>query len=217
MAGWSWPPPASAARRPGGLLETILDAQHPEGWWAISFNAVRSPDNAAVHPTAILTIALAEARRAGIVPPPLRGRVDTALRRSVAWLNRGPEDGNAWSDYPNNGRRTENLVFAAMAAVATHVAGGQESNAARAFVRAARTLPAPPEQFASGAYIPLTTGGRFFDDYRHPTSPWTGAAAAMAYYQAQGGAAPGPARDHPPMAGRRSQRRKVASPGLDDR
>ncbi|HST36492.1 MAG TPA: toll/interleukin-1 receptor domain-containing protein [Allosphingosinicella sp.] len=173
---------------PDGLLETILDAQHPEGWWAISLNAVRSPDNAAVHPTAILTIALAEARRAGIVPPALRGRVDTALRRSVAWLNRGPEDGNAWSDYPNNGRRTENLVFAAMAAVATHVAGGAESNAARAFIRAVRDLPEPPAQFASGAYVPLTTGGRFFDDYRHPTSPWTGAAAAMTYYQAGGGA-----------------------------
>lgn len=173
---------------PARLLETILDAQHPEGWWTISFNAARANDNAAVHPTALLTIALAEARRAGIVPPALRGRVDVALRRSVAWLNRGPEDGKAWSDYPNNARRTENLVFAAMAAVATQAAGGAETNAARAFIRAARTLPPPPEQFASGAYIPLTTGGRFFDDYRHPTSPWTGAAAAMTYYQAEGSA-----------------------------
>jgi hypothetical protein len=180
---------AARLRRPApdGLLETILEAQHPEGWWTISFNAVRSNENAAVHPTAILTVALAEARRAGIVPPALRGRVDMALRRAVAWLNRGPEDGNAWSDYPNNGRRTENLVFAAMATVATHVAGGQEGNAARAFVRAARSLPEPPEQFASGAYVPLGPGGRFFDDYRHPTSPWTGAAAAMAYYRAEGG------------------------------
>ena len=179
---------AARLRRPApdGLLETILDAQHPEGWWTISFNAVRSSENAAVHPTAILTVALAEARRAGIVPQALRGRVDTALRRSVAWLNRGPENGDSWADYPNNERRTENLVFAAMAAVATHVAGGSETNAARAFVRATPRLPEPPEQFASGAYIPLTTGGRFFDDYRHPTAAWTGAAAVMTYYQAEG-------------------------------
>ena len=61
---------AARLRRPApdGLLETILAAQHPEGWWTISFNAVRSSENAAIHPTAILTIALAEARRAGIVP-----------------------------------------------------------------------------------------------------------------------------------------------------
>ena len=173
---------------PPRLYETILNAQHPEGWWTISFNAVRENENAAVHPTALLAIALAEARRAGIVPPALRGRVDAALRRSVAWLNRGPADGAAWSDYPNNDRRTENIVFAAMATVATRLAGGsQTSNAAAAFIRSVGELPPPPEQFASGAYIPLTNGGRFFDDYRHPTSPWTGAAAVMAYRQAQGG------------------------------
>lgn len=173
---------------PPRLFETILTTQHPEGWWAISFNAVRSNENAAVHPTALLTIALAEARRAGIVPAALRARVDAALRRSVAWLNRGPQDGGAWSDYPNNDRRTENIVFSAMATVATRLAGGpQPGNAAAAFIRSVGELPPPPEQFASGAYVPLTTGGRFFDDYRHPTSPWTGAAAVMAYRQADGG------------------------------
>lgn len=173
---------------PPRLFETILAAQHPEGWWTISFNAVRENENAAVHPTALLTIALAEARRAGIVPAPLRGRVDAALRRSVAWLNRGPQDGAAWSDYPNNDRRTENIVFSAMATVATRIAGGaQPGNAAAAFIRSVDALPPPPEQFASGAYIPLTNGGRFFDDYRHPTSPWVGAAAVMAYRQAEGG------------------------------
>jgi hypothetical protein len=170
---------------PPGLLETILAGQHPDGWWAISFNAIRAPENGAVHPTALLTIALAEARRAGIVPAGLRPQVDAALRRAVVWLNRGPEQGANWSDYPNNQRRTENLVFAAYAAVASHVAtGGQPSNAAAAFIRSARSLPPPTEQFASGAYIPMTTGARFFDDYRHPTSPWTGAAAVLSYRQA---------------------------------
>lgn len=169
---------------PDGLLETILAAQSPEGWWMISLNAVRSNDNAAVHPTALMTIALAEARRAGIVPAPLRPRVAIALARAVSWLNRGPEEGAHWTDYPNNDRRTENLVFAAYAVVATHVAGaGAGSHAADAFIRSARALPAETEQFASSAYIPLTTGGRFFDDYRHPTSPWIGAAAVMAYWQ----------------------------------
>lgn len=106
----------------------------------------------------------------------------------MAWLNRGPEDGASWSDYPNNDRRTEHLVFSAMATVATRVAGGpQQSNAAEAFIRSFGELPAAPDQFASGGYIPLTDGGRFFDDYRHPTSSWIGAAALMAYRQAEGG------------------------------
>ena len=174
---------------PDGLLDTILDAQHPEGWWTISFNAVRENDNAAIHATALLTIALAEARRAGLVPRRHRARTDAALRRAVAWLNRGPPEGSRWADYPNNGRRNEHLVFSAMATVAIRVAGGgQATNAANAFVRSLGTLPPAPEQFASGAYVSLANGGRFFDDYRHPTSPWIGAAAAMSYGQAPRGA-----------------------------
>jgi len=172
---------------PPGLLETVLAGQNPEGWWMISLNAARSNENAAVHPSALMTIALAEARRAGIVPAPLRGQVDSAIRRAVAWLNRGPPEGSSWSDYPNNDRRTENLVFAAYATVATRVAGENgASHAADAFIRSASALPPATEQFASGAYIPLTTGGRFFDDYRHPAAPWIGAAAMMAYRQASG-------------------------------
>lgn len=170
---------------PPGLLETILAGQDPEGWWAISFNAIRAPENGAVHPTALLTIALAEARRAGIVPAAMRPQVDAALRRAVVWLNRGPEQGVNWSDYPNNQRRTENLVFAAYAAVASSVAtDGQPGNAAAAFLRSAAILPPPTDKFPSGAYITMTTGARFFDDYRHPTSPWIGAAAVVSYRQA---------------------------------
>lgn len=173
---------------PPGLLETILAAQHPEGWWMISLNAVRATENGSVHPTALITIALAEARRAGIVPASLRDQVDTALRRATGWLNRGPANGANWADYPNNERRTENLVFAAYATVATHVAsGGQPGNAAAAFLRSAQTLPPPTEQFASNAYVPMASGIRFFDDYRHPVSPWTGAAAVIAWRQADGG------------------------------
>ena len=113
--------------------------------------------------------------------------VDAALRRATAWLNRGPADGADWADYPNNDRRTENLVFAAYATVATRLAGASgSSHAADAFLRSAGALSPPTEQFASGAYVPLTTGGRFFDDYRHPRAPWIGAAAAMAYGQAAG-------------------------------
>jgi hypothetical protein len=185
----AWVILASARLRrpiPDHLLETVLAGQHPEGWWMISLNAVRANENAAIHPTALLTIALAEARRAGVVPAPIRGQVDAALRRAVVWLNRGPQDGARWSDYPNNDRRTENIVFSAYATVATRVTGAQSSHAADAFIRAAHQLPPPTEQFSSGAYIPLTTGGRFFDDYRHPVSPWIGAASVMAYRQANG-------------------------------
>jgi hypothetical protein len=172
---------------PERLLGAVLAAQHPEGWWTISLNAVRATENAAVHPTALLTIALAEAKRAGKVPAAQRTAVDAAIRRAIVWLNRGPAEGAHWSDYPNNDRRTENLVFAAYATVATRVAGGAASEAAAAFARSARELPAPTEQFASGAYVPLTNGGRFFDDYRHPVSPWIGAAAATAYRQVGAG------------------------------
>jgi hypothetical protein len=75
-------------------------------------------------------------------------------------------------------------VFAAYATVATRLAGERISHAAEAFIRSARSLPPATEQFSSGAYIPIVTGGRFFDDYRHPVTPWIGAAAAIAYAQA---------------------------------
>lgn len=184
----AWALMAAAKTRhpiPPGLLDTILTGQSPEGWWMISFNAVPSSENGAVHATALVTIALAEARSAGILPADRRAQVDSALRRAVVWLNRGPEEGARWSDYPNNDRRTENLVFAAYAAVASHVAAsGEASAAAAAFRRSVRQLPPATEQIPSGAYIPLTGGGRFFDDYRHPTSPWIGAAAVIAWRQA---------------------------------
>jgi hypothetical protein len=173
---------------PPGLLETILAAQSREGWWMISLNAVPTTENGAIHPTALMTIALAEARRAGIVPANLRGQVNAALQRAVVWLNRGPQNGANWSDYPNNERRTENLVFAAYATVATHVAtGGQPGNAAAAFLRSVQTLPPATEQFASNAYVPMTSGIRFFDDYRHPASAWIGAASVIAWQQAEAG------------------------------
>jgi TIR domain-containing protein len=186
--GNAWVIIASARLRhpaPQRLLETILGAQHPEGWWAISFNAVPDDANAAVHATAILAIALAEARRAGVIPAPLRPRVDAALARAVAWLNRGPPEGARWTDYPNDERRTESLVFAAMATVATADAGDlRGSHAAQAFVRSVRALPPPTENVPSGAYVELSGGQRFFDSYRHPLSPWVGAAAVLAYAEA---------------------------------
>jgi hypothetical protein len=170
---------------PPRLLDTILNSQSPEGWWPISFSAQRTGSNAALHATAILTVALAEARRAGVVPAAQRPRVDAALRRAVNWLNRGPPEGAKWTDYPNDDRRTENIVFSAMAAVASHLAGGpQDNQAAQAFVRSFTALPGATDTFPSGAYVELTNGERFFDTYRHPASPWTGAAAVMAYRQA---------------------------------
>ena len=167
---------------PPRLIESILANQHQGGWWSISLAAADHPANAATHVTAIVTLALAEARRAGIVPAGLRGRVDDALRRSVAWLNRGPDVGEDWSDYPDNEGRTANLVFAAMATVATHLAGdtGPRPSAA-AFLRSASALPDPTAHFASRASVLLPGGERYTDNYRHPASPWVGAAAMLAY------------------------------------
>lgn len=167
---------------PPRLIETILSSQSREGWWPISFNAVPQPANAATHATAMLTIALAEARRAGVLPAGTRPRVDAALRRAVAWLNRGPELGADWSDYPNDERRAQHLVFAAMATVATHLAGetGPRPSAA-AFIRSASALPEATDHFPSGAYVELTDDRRYIDNYRHPTAPWIGAAALLAH------------------------------------
>lgn len=175
---------ASRFRRPAPprLIETILASQSREGWWPISFNAVQQPANAATHATAMLTIALAEARRAGVLPAGTRPRVDAALRRAVAWLNRGPELGADWSDYPNDERRAQHLVFAAMATVATHLAGDAGPRpAAAAFIRSAAELPPATDHFPSGAYVELVDGRRYIDNYRHPTSPWIGAAALLAH------------------------------------
>lgn len=169
---------------PAPLVQAILAAQTPEGWWPISFTATRDTSNAATHATALVTIALTQARTAGVIPAELRAPTDAAIGRAVTWLNRGPEDGNAWSDYPNNERRVENISFAAMAAVASAQGGEADGRAARAFRRAIETLPELTDSFPSNSYVELSNGKRFIDQYRHPTSAWIGAAAVMTYRDA---------------------------------
>lgn len=166
---------------PAKLVQTVLASQSPEGWWPISFTATRDATNAATHATALLTIALVEARDAGIVPAELRVGVSNAITRAVTWLNRGPEDGTTWSDYPNNERRVENISFAAMATVASAVGGQPDGRAAKAFRRSVTALPVSTDSFPSNSYVELTDGDRFIDQYRHPTSPWVGAAAVLSY------------------------------------
>jgi hypothetical protein len=163
------------------LLRTILDAQAPDGWWPISLSATAEPANASTHATAIVTLALARAREAGVVPAELRAAVDAALGRGVTWLNRGPEDGGAWTDYPNNERRTENIIFAAMATVASAAAGEPDGRAARAFRRSVSEIPAPTASFGSNSYVELSDGTQFIDQYRHGPAPWIGAAAVIVY------------------------------------
>ncbi|MGZ8361806.1 MAG: toll/interleukin-1 receptor domain-containing protein [Allosphingosinicella sp.] len=184
----AWVVAASARLRrapPEPLVDVLLNAQSPEGWWAISLDATPDRANAAVHPTALVTIALAEARRAGVVPQPLRARIDDALRRAAAWLNQGPAEGAQWADYPHNAQPTRNLMFAAMASSAARLAGGPaDGNAARAFAAAVADLPGIVDTFASGAYVARTNGARYFDDYRHPAAPWIGFAATLAYRDA---------------------------------
>lgn len=166
---------------PARLTQTILASQSSEGWWPISFTGTRDASNAATHATALLTVALVHARDAGIVPPELRAGVDNAIGRAVTWLNRGPEDGSTWSDYPNNERRVENISFAAMATVASALGGEPDGRAARAFRRSAAALPPITDSFPSNSYVELSDGNRFIDQYRHPTSPWVGAAAVLSY------------------------------------
>ena len=183
--GNAWVVIASAAfgrPPPPGLVEALLSHQNREGWWSISLDGAGNPANAATHATALATIALAEARRSGILPPGLRGRVDDSLRRAAAWLGRGPEQGELWSDYPNNPARTQHIAFAAMATVATHLAGetGERASAA-AFLRSARALPDPTTHFSSRATVVLPGGATHNDIYRHPVAGWIGAAAALAY------------------------------------
>ena len=184
----AWVVIASARLRrapPEPLIEVLLNGQSPEGWWPVTLDATPDRTNAAMHATALSTIALAEARRAGIVPPPLRRRVDDALRRASGWLNQGPADGAQWADYPHNPQPTRNRAFAAMASVASRLAGGPaDGAAARAFAAAVTELPGVADSFASGAYVARTNGERYFDDYRHPAGPWTGAAASLAWRDA---------------------------------
>lgn len=163
------------------LLRTIIDAQNPEGWWAISLSATRNGANAAIHPTAMLTVALVHARDAGVIPAELRGPADAAIARAVTWLNRGPDDGAAWPDYPNNERRVENVIFSAMATVASDLGGEPNGRAAHAFRRAVAEFPPVMDSFTSASYVELANGTDFIDQYRHPRSPWIGAAAVMSY------------------------------------
>lgn len=166
---------------PAPLVRTILTSQSAEGWWPISFTATRDANNAATHATALLTIALVHARDAGVIPNELRSQADAAISRGVTWLNRGPEEGSAWSDYPNNERRVENIAFAAMATVASALGGEADGRAARAFRRSVGELPELTDSFPSNSYVELVDGNRFVDEYRHPRSPWIGAAAVMSY------------------------------------
>lgn len=181
----AWVVIASARLRravPEPLIEVLLNGQSPEGWWPVTLDATPDRANAATHATALTTTALAEARRAGIVPQPLRARTDQALARAVAWLNQGPAQGGQWADYPNAPQPTRNLAFAAMASVASRLAGGPpDGPAARAFAAAVTELPGVTATFSSSAYVARTGGARYFDDYRHPAAPWTGAAASLAY------------------------------------
>ncbi len=163
------------------LVRTILEAQNPEGWWAISLSATRNGTNAGVHATAMLTIALVHARDAGIIPAESRAAVDTAIARAVTWLNRGPDDGAAWVDYPNNERRVEDVHFAAMAAVASALGGEANGRAAQAFRRAVQDFPPVTDSFTSASYVELPNGSDFIDQYRHPRAPWIGAAAVLTY------------------------------------
>jgi hypothetical protein len=167
---------------PTNLIPALLANQHRDGWWSISLAGAGDAANAATHATALVTIALAEARRAGIVAPELRPQVEDALRRAVAWLNRGPEDGAQWPDYPNDDRRTRHLVFAAMATVATHLGGDSGPRPpVAAFLRSAAALPDGTAHLPSKAIVELTGGESYTDSYRHPVSPWIGAAAMLAY------------------------------------
>jgi hypothetical protein len=68
-----------------------------------------------------------------------------------------------------------------MAAVASHLGGQSDGRAARAFRRAAADLPGLTDSFPSGSYVELADQQRYIDKYRHPTSPWVGAAAVMTY------------------------------------
>ncbi len=163
------------------FVRTILDAQNPEGWWAISLSATRNGTNAGTHATAMLTIALVHARDAGIIPAEFRAPADAAIARAVTWLNRGPEDGAAWVDYPNNERRVEDVHFAAMAAVASDLGGEPNGRAAQAFRRAVGDYPPVTDSFTSASYVELPDGSDFIDQYRHPRAPWIGAAAAITY------------------------------------
>ena len=168
----AWVVAASARLRrapPEPLVEVLLNAQSQDGWWAITLDATPERANAAVHPTALVAIALAEARRAGVVPQPLRRRVDDALRRAAAWLNQGPAEGAQWADYPHNAQPTRNLMFAAMASQRARLAGGPaDGNAARPSPPPSsicpglsiRLHPAPMSRGRTGRAISTTTPPR---------------------------------------------------------
>lgn len=167
------------------LFDTILSAQNEDGWWPPRFDAAPVDENASLPATALMTIALAEARRAGSVPQPARARVDVALGKAAAWLDRGPPRGWLWSDFAGSDRRTQSNVFAAMAAVAGRIAGGPaDGGAVKAFLASMDSLPPATARFDASVPIALRGGGRATDDASYAISPWIGAAAAFAYPQA---------------------------------
>jgi hypothetical protein len=176
---------ASALGRPSPrLIAAIVAAQTPDGWWPASLDAAPIEENTSMHATAMLAIALAEARRTNMIAAADRPRIDTALERARAWLDRGPSRGWLWSDFPRNDRRTQSEVFAAMALVAGRLAGAPPGQAADAFLASADSLPPASEAFDAGVRVRLAGGAAYLDEDRYAVSPWIGAAAAFAYPRA---------------------------------
>lgn len=170
---------------PAAFVDAILWAQHEDGWWPSRYDAAAADENASLPATALTTIALAEARRGAALPVPARARVDAALARAAAWLDRGPPRGWLWSDFAANDRRTQSNVFAAMATIAGRLAGGPaDGRAVQAFLASTDSLPPPSETFEAVVPIGLGGGGHATDDARYAVSPWIGAAAAFAYPEA---------------------------------
>ena len=80
-------------------IDDFLANQSRSGWWA-PHPVVDDDANASALVTALATYALHLHLERGLVPADHRARVESAVSRGLAWLNRQAEPGGRWSPYP---------------------------------------------------------------------------------------------------------------------
>jgi hypothetical protein len=97
-------------------LESLIDAQSPQGWWPMYFSLRSDPSYASTYASAWALMAIDAQSR--FAPPALRPRLIAARARAVDWLLSAEDAHGRWKDYPANPAGVELDGVSAVALVA---------------------------------------------------------------------------------------------------
>lgn len=156
---------------PEPLIDTLLKAQSPSGWWSITLDATNEDANAATYATSLVSIALKYVTASSKTPKQLRSRTKAALNKSTGWLlSILANDWRLVADYPFNVRNHPHFVFWAM--IAASVEPEDRANVVQALVPPLPDVPDPTGHFPSDAFVRSRAGNTYIDRYRHVPIAW---------------------------------------------